>query len=315
MTPVDRDSLRALLPQALVGTVESIEAIRAGLSGAGVYAVTASRGKFVLRVQGRQLDAEYFSQQLRVLHRASAAGVAPRIVHVDEDARAVVSVRIAGAPLAAALADSTQRAAVLGSVVDGLRTLHALDPSEVAAREPMPFARTAWEACRYRPGFPSWAAVLAPTFDELAAVLERDPRRVVSHNDVNPGNLLWDGARAWLVDWEVSGLGHAYYDLATLALFLRLDDDTAFALAARHDGAPLDQTSRDTFVALRRLVGLLAGFTFLGLAGDLTVHAAPTLADAPTLIDCYQALRTGLDVQSPKWQAMMGLALTASAFR
>ncbi len=315
MTPADRDSLRALLPEALVGTVETIEAIRAGLSGAGVYAVTASRGSFVLRVQARQLDAEYFAQQLRVLRRATAAGVAPSIVHVDEDARAVVSVRIAGAPLAAALADSTQRVAVLGSVVDALRTLHGLDPSEVAAREPMPFARAAWEACRHRPAFPGWAASVAPTLDELAAVLERDPRRVVSHNDVNPGNLLWDGARAWLVDWEVSGLGHPYYDLATLAVFLRLDDDAAFALAARHDGAPLDRASRKTFVALRRLVGLLSGFTFLGLAGDLTLHTAPALADAPTLVDCYQALRTGLDVQSPKWQAMMGLALVASAFR
>jgi aminoglycoside phosphotransferase (APT) family kinase protein len=56
--------------------------------------------------------------------------------------------------------------------------------------------------------------------DEISVTLARDPRRVVSHNDVNPGNILWDGAHAWLVDWEVTGLGHPYYDLATLALFL-----------------------------------------------------------------------------------------------
>jgi thiamine kinase-like enzyme len=315
MASVDRAFLLLLLPEAAVGVVESIEPIHAGLSGAGVYAVAASRGKFVLRVQARQLDEAYFAQQLLVLRRASAAAVAPAVVHVDEGARAVVSVRIAGIPLAAALADPTQRGAVLASVVDALRTLHALDMSGVVARDPVPFARAAWEACRHRPGFPTWAGTLAPILDELAAVLERDHRRVVSHNDINPGNFLWDGLRAWLVDWEVAGLGHPYYDLAALALFLRLDDDAMFALAARHDGAPLDHSSRATFHALRRLVGLLSGLTFLGLVDDLEVRTAATPADAPSLGHCYQALREGqLDLQSPGWHAMMGLALLASAY-
>ena len=46
---------------------------------------------------------------------------------------------------------------------------------------------------RSRPGFPSWAASLSPTFDAIAAMLSADPRRVLSHNDVNPMNVLWDG--------------------------------------------------------------------------------------------------------------------------
>src|SRR6478735_2593233 len=232
----DRAFLQTLLPEASVGVIEAIEPIRAGLSGAGVYAITASRGAFVLRVQERQLDDDYFAQQLRVLQRASAARVAPAIVHVDEAARAVLSVRIAGLPLAAALAEPSTRGAVLAAVVDALRALHGVDTQGVALRDPLPYTRAAWQACRERPGFPSWASELAPTLDQLAALLEAEPRRVVSHNDVNPGNFLWDGARAWLVDWEVAGLGHPHYDLAALALFLRLADAEAFELAAAHDG-------------------------------------------------------------------------------
>jgi aminoglycoside phosphotransferase (APT) family kinase protein len=201
---------------------------------------------------------------------------------------------------------------VLGSVVGALRKLHGLDPSGVALRDPLPYTRAAWQACRERSGFPAWAAELGPVLDELAGVLEADPRRVVSHNDINPGNFLWDGARAWLVDWEVAGLGHPHYDLAALAVFLRLDDETAFALAAGHDGAPLDEEARRTFRALRRLVGLLAGLTFLGLVGDLRSLGAPTLNDAPTLADCYAALSSGkLQVQSQQFQLSMGLALLA----
>ena len=100
--------------------------------------------------------------------------------------------------------------------------------------------------------------------------------------------------------------------LATLALFLRFDDGVAFDLAARHDGAPLDERSRASFHALRRLAGMLCGLTFLRLVDDLSVRPAPTQADAPSLGACYEAMRAGeLDLQSPRGRASMGLALLA----
>ncbi|WP_437682552.1 phosphotransferase [Sorangium sp. So ce131] len=308
----DLAALLPLLPEDRVGAVERLEPITLGLSGASVYAVTTSRGAYVLRVQGRQNDEGYFAQQLRVLRRAADAGVAPAVVHVDEAARAVVSARVLGAPVGAALVDPALRGPVLASVVDRLRALHAIDPLDVAERDPLPYARAAWEAGRSRPGFPPWAASLAPTLEAIAATLAGDPRLVVSHNDLNPVNILWDGARAWLVDWEVTGLGHPYYDLAVLALFLRLDDDVALDLVARHDGAPLDERSRASFRALRRLAGLVCGLTILSLVDDLSVRPAPTWADAPSLASCYEAMRAGhLDPQSPRGRATMGLALLA----
>jgi aminoglycoside phosphotransferase (APT) family kinase protein len=300
------------LPEPLVGAVEAIEPISHGLSGAGVWAVTTSRGAYVLRLQSREIDEGYFAQQLRVLRRAAEAGIAPAVVHVDEAARAVLSARVQGMPLPAALGDPAQRGVVMASVVDRLRLLHALDPSDVAERDPIPYTRKAWEAARDRPVFPAWASSIGATIDAIAATLAADPRRAVSHNDVNPGNFLWDGTRAWLVDWEVTGLGHPYYDLATLALFLRVEDEGAFGLVALHDGAPPDERAKATFRALRRLAGLLSGLTFLGLVEDLDVRPAPRREDAPTLLECYEGLRSGeLQLQSLRGQASMGLALLA----
>jgi aminoglycoside phosphotransferase (APT) family kinase protein len=308
----DQSALVHLLPEDRVGAVERVEPITLGLSGAGVYAVTASRGAYVLRIQGREVDGGSFAQQLRVLLRAADAGIAPAVVHVDEAARAVISVRVPGLPVAAALADPAQRGPVFASVVDRLRTLHALDPSGVAERDPFACTRAAWEAGRDRPGFPAWAVPLPSMLAAIAATLAEDPRRVVSHNDLNPGNVVWDGARTWLVDWEVAGLGHPYFDLATLALFLLLSDDVAFELVARHDGAPLDERSRSSFRTLRQLVAMLCGLTFLSLVDDLGVRPAPRREDAPSLGDCYAAMRAGeLALQSARGRASMGLALLA----
>lgn len=309
---VRREDLLAFLPEAQCGVVQNITPISQGLSGAGVYAVTTSRGDYVLRVQSRQLGDDYFAQQLRVLRRVAAAEIAPALVHVDEAARAVVSVRVQGLPASAALANPAERPRVLGAVIEQLRRLHSLDTSGITRQEPLPHARKAWEGQRVRSGFPAWAADLGATFDAIARVLEADPRLTLNHNDMNPGNVLWDGKRAWLVDWEQSGVGHPYFDLASLALFLRLDADASLGLAAAHDGAPLTDVSRASLRALRKLSGLLCGLIFLELVEDFSLGVAASAAEAPTLASCYEAMRTGkLPLRSQAGQLAFGQALLA----
>lgn len=304
--------LLAFLPEERVGAVQSITPLGQGMSGAGVYAVTTSRGDYVLRVQSRQLDEDYFAQQLRVLRRVTDAGIAPALVHVDEAARAVVSVRIQGMPASAALGNPETRPRVLGSVIEQLRRLHSLDTAGITRQEPLPHALRVWEKQRLRPGFPAWAADLKPMFDAIARALAADPRLTLSHNDVNPGNVLWDGQRAWLVDWEQTGVGHPYFDLASLALFLRLEDGAVFGLAAAHDGAPLTDVSRASLRALRKLSGLMCGLIFLELVKDLS-EVVPNLADVPPLGSCYEAMRTGkLLLQSQAGQLALGQALLAA---
>jgi thiamine kinase-like enzyme len=295
-----------LLPEERVGKISAIQPISMGLSGAAVYAVTSTRGELVLRVHRPGAEASHWLQQVRVLRRAADHGVAPPIVHVDEAARAIVSERVAGAPLPAVLADPERRRPAIAGVVAQLRTLHALDPDGVEVRDPVAYVRDGYAAQRVRPGYPGWADGLEPLIASLEATLARDPRRVLSHNDLNPGNLLWDGTRAWLVDWEVAGLNHPFYDLATFAMFLQLDDAVVGKLLVQQEQRPVDDEARATFAALRRLVALLCGLTFLRLVPDLDVLPA----SAPTLMEFYAALRAGrLDLQEARGQGAFALAL------
>jgi aminoglycoside phosphotransferase (APT) family kinase protein len=299
-------ALAPLLPEARVGQVQSIQPISMGLSGAGVYAVSSTSGVLVLRVQPERSDDTLWTQQLHVLRQAAERGVAPPIVHVDEAARAIVSRRVAGAPLPAALADPAQRGPAIASIVAQLRTLHGLDGGGLAVRDPLAFTRAQLATQRARPGFPDLADTIEAVLDQAEAVLAHDPRLVVSHNDVNPGNVLWDGTRAWLVDWEVCGLTHPFYDLAVLAVFLSFDDTTAHGLLAMQEQRPVTDEERATFATLRRLGALLCGLTFLSLLHDLALLPAP----APTLAEFYAGLRAGTyDLQKPAGQAAFALAL------
>ena len=244
--------------------------------------------------------------ELTILRRVSDAGVAPAIVHVDEAARAIVSVRVAGAPLPAALADPAQRGPAVGSLVAQLRALHGLDATGIDERDPLAHARREHAAQRVRPGFPAWADALHPLFDAIEATLARDGRRVLSHNDLNPGNVLWDGARAWLVDWEVAGLTHPFYDPAVFAMFLQLDDAVAHGLLAQLEDGPVDAGAAATFAALRQLAALLCGLVFASMVPDLTLLPAR----APTLSEFYAELRAGtLALQDQRGHAAFALAL------
>lgn len=274
-----------------------------------MYGVTSSRGEHILRVPSARSPKAFWAQQLLIWRRAAERGVAPAIVHVDEVHGAVISKRVSGVPLPAALTDPSVRDNAIADVVRQLRATHAIDPTEVGERDGIEYARLMWEDQRSRPGFPPWAADIGHTLDAIAVVIGRDPRRVVSHNDVNPSNVLWDGTRTWLVDWEVAGLNHPYYDLAAFVSFLGLGADAAHALLQMQEQSPLDDAARATFAALRQLVALVVGCVFLSLVPDLTQRTANTRSDAPTLAECRAEMRAGaLDLQMPAGRAAFGLA-------
>ena len=298
MPALEHPAIAHLLPEAHVGTVIAIQAI-----ATGVYAVRSTRGELVLRVQPN--GGQAWAQQRRVLEQAAAAGVAPAIVHVDEAAHAIVSRRVPGVPLGIALADPGHRGEAIHSVIAQLRVLHALDPRGLDERDPVVLARTRFESQGPRPGFPAWAHGIERILDAIAHTLAGDARRVVSHNDLEPGNVLWDGTRAWLVDWDLAGLAHPFHDLAALAMCLQLDEDAAAGLLASQEQRAIDERERATFAALRRLAALECGLTLLGQLADLAVLPAE-----PTLATFYAELRAGtVHLQDERGRGELALAL------
>jgi hypothetical protein len=129
---------------------------------------------------------------------------------------------------------------------------------------------------------------------------------VLSHNDVNPSNLVYDGARIVLLDWDMAGVNDALYDLATIALFMRLDEAACLRVLAAHDGAPAT-TLPPRFGYLRRLVGALVGNMMLMLARQRG-HTGD--GEALPLGEYYQKMMAGqVSPATPAGQWQFGLAL------
>jgi len=63
---------------------------------------------------------------------------------------------------------------------------------------------------------------------------------IFGHNDLLPANLIDDGSRLWLIDFEYAGFNTAMFDLAGLASNAGMDTHETAALVAEYLGHPPD---------------------------------------------------------------------------
>jgi hypothetical protein len=283
----------------------------AGLSRAGVHRVEADGRVFALKISGETLPLDAWRRRLHVQQLAANEGLAPSIVHVDENRRAVMSEFVTDHSFPAFYGNPHTRGAAIAQLGSTLRRVHDLPlPQGAQAPEPTDHLAGLWSGLV---GFalPDFAA------DAVRRVLAEKPpaaerATVLSHNDVNPSNLLYDGARILLVDWETAGPNDPLYDLATISVFARMDAGECRRLLAAHDDAPVDSLPA-RLVYDRRLVAATASAMFMTLArrsGHRGAAGSETLDSTITLAEFYLRLRTGsVSIATADGQWSFGLAL------
>jgi len=304
----DLADLTACLPPELRGTGTTITRIAAGLSGAGVYRVEAAGHAFVLKVAAATEDQAAWRRAVAIQQHAAAVGLAPAVIYSDDGRRSIVTDLVADRSFVALYRGPGHQAAVelLGTTV---RRLHALPPP--AGAPPLDgrgFLAQFWERLR---GFALPAFVVEAVEGLLAE--EAPPREggpVLSHNDLNPSNLLYDGQAIVILDWATAGPNERLYDPAVLAMFLRMDEADCLRLLCAYQGEPVALLP-DRFRYLRRLVAALAGSASLFLARRLKhPGGADTLEAALPLGGFYQQMQTGaLKLGTPEGQWAFGLSL------
>jgi aminoglycoside phosphotransferase (APT) family kinase protein len=305
-------NLEACLPADLQGPHTTITRIAMGFSGAGVYRVEAAGEVFVLKIAGEGEPLAGWHRKVHIQQLAANAGLAPRVVHVDEARRAVVSAFVVDRSFPAFYWDPRTREAALELLGRTVRRVHELPlPSDADLKDPREPLATHWSRLEANVALPTFVgdAVRRVLTEEAPA---RDRAPVLSHNDVNPTNLVYDGEKLLLLDWDTAGLNDPFYDLAAISVFLRMDEGTCQKLLAAHDGAPVSKLPA-RFAYNRRVVAVLCGAIFLHMArqsGHAGATGVETLESTPSLGEFYQRMRAGsLNPATGEGQWGFGLAL------
>jgi aminoglycoside phosphotransferase (APT) family kinase protein len=299
------------LPPQLRGSGTTITKIATGLSGAGVYRVEANGEVYALKVASTDVPIAVWRSRVAIQTAAAGAGVAARVIHSDEARRAVVSAFVVDRAFSMLYFNPATRGAALALLGKTIRRVHELPiPEGAEAKEPRAFLGEIWATL---------AGLELPPFvgNAVARARAEDPppreRAVVlSHNDVNPSNLVYDGEHLVLLDWDTAGPSDPFQDLAAISVFLRMDEETCLQLLAAYDGVPAT-TMSPSFAYHRRLVAVLCGCAFLHLARQRG-HAGSTADSALELGQFYQQLRAGtVNIAAADGQWAFGLSLVQAS--
>ena len=198
----------------------ALEALPGGLSNHAWRADVGGRRYFVRlgRVGADRLGVDRHSEHA-LLTLAAAAGLSPPILACDPAHGLLVTDYVEGRTWTRDDARVPRNVARLG---ERLRVLHGLPvPAGLAPRS---FAASAalLEAQLCVPGR-EVAALRQAGRSALARLATRQDLAVPCHDDLHHLNLVDDGARLWLVDWEYGGAGDPAYDLASYACQHDLD--------------------------------------------------------------------------------------------
>jgi aminoglycoside phosphotransferase (APT) family kinase protein len=305
-------TLEAHLPPDLRGPTTTITRIAAGLSGAGVYRVEAAGAVFVLKVAAESESAADWHRTLHIQRLAADHGLTPRVVHVDEPGRAVLTAFVTDRSFPAFYRDPRTHEAALEQLGRTVRRIHSVPiPADTPLREPRAFLAQVYRELL--------AGFALPTFAREAiqrvlaeAPLDGERALVLGHNDLNPSNLVYDGEAILVLDWAAAGAADPLYDLAVLSVFLRMDEGTSLGLLSAYDGKPAAALPGH-FIHHRRLAATLAGSYQLHIArqlGHVGATGSETIASTLSLGDFYQRMRAGaLRLGTAEGQWAFGLAL------
>jgi thiamine kinase-like enzyme len=181
--------------------------------------------------------------ELAASRAAHAAGVSPEVVHAEPGA--MVFRHVEGRTLAP---EDLRDAAMLARVAAVLRRVHGEIPKHY--RGPTPFfwvfqvlrdyaARLASDSHRLTAELPRYMAATA-RLEQAVGPIEV----VFGHNDLLAANLIDDGRRLWLVDWEYGAFNSPLFDLGGLASNNELAPDLERRLLELYFDTPPDDLRR-----------------------------------------------------------------------
>ena len=256
--------------------IESAERITNGASGAGIFKIMVNRVQYLLRIEGPPDGLRDPARQYTCMRIAAEAGVAPRVIYANADHGVAITGYIQSKPVQA----KRPREETLRAVVSVVKRLHAtpLFPGLVEYVEGVGMLIRRCQATSILPE--KTFAKYLKFYEELAAVYpRRDTELVSSHNDLNPGNVLFGSEQVWLVDWESAFAADRYVDLAVLANFFAESESDKEVILRSYFGAATSDVHRARLWVMQQVNRIFYAMVILNFVAAARPETKLTASD------------------------------------
>ena len=303
MVPIEKRSVVEKALQVAFGTSTTEEAspMTGGISSALRYRVQIAGQKCVVRLVMMRDALRDPARHYSCLELASTAGIAPSVLYTNAKDGISITRFVQPPP-------RSPGPILLLPLAYSIRQIHALPPFP------------------HMVGFLDWVDNLIESFKASALLPEAlteehfryyaqiqrfyprtDLDTVSSHNDLNPGNLIFDGTKLWIVDWESAFRGDRFVDLAIAATNFMQDEAEIEPFLQAYFGVGLNDYLRDRFFLMRRVSEMYYALGFMSVASSRSpLMVADASMETPTLAQWRAKVGTGESRSTSEGQVLVG---------
>lgn len=323
LLPTEREAVHAALREVLGTTpIEAVAAVSGGTTAARLFRIDAGGRHYLLRKEGavsplQLLRIEGPASTLQNPHQytslriAAEAGIAPRLYYADKGSRIAVMDFIPRRPLGTYAGGLAALAKALGEL---LARLHATPVFPHLVRYPDIVGQLWSHVC----GSGLFAPGVLDRYNEhlehiRAAYVWNDANSLSSHNDSIPANILYDGNRLWMIDWESAYRNDPLVDIVIMSDSIARSPELENTLLRSCLGRVPDDAARDRLRLVRALNRLYYASILLSASAAAPRTAPDTGTEAPTPEEFRAAIRSGqLKARTPAARHVLGKMFLAS---
>jgi len=275
--------LPSLIPAGKIAAVENalqqtfnttdvthMESLAGGLSDSMVYKMALNGQWYVLKLYSPAGVPGNTDGRFECMKIAANTGIAPPLYYLNTEDGLSVSAFVENKPLRAVF---TSPDTLFAELAKTIRSIHAMPafPNEGSLLNTV---EALIGQIRESPLFTE--SIFGNFFEYYDSILKhypwQDTDKVSSHNDLNPNNIVCDGQRIWVLDWDAAFLNDRYVDLAITANFFVTNEaqESLFLDAYFGDGLNLYTSAR--FFIMRQTCYLIYAILMFKLAtmSDIT---------------------------------------------
>jgi hypothetical protein len=268
-----RDAAQAALATAFgAAPLTSIEPITGGASGALTYRILVATRSYLLRIETARDVFRNPQRSYVCLQTASDAGIAPPLRYADPVAGVAIMDFVRQRPVLEYPAGRAGLLRDMGTLITRMQSTLVFPPLIDYPTMLERMLAMLGGSGLFSPG------LLDPHVEGFERIRHIYPwsesAPVSSHNDLNPGNILYDGERLWIIDWELAFRNDPFVDVAIVAENLANIPELEEVLLMAWLGHAPKPVDRARLALMRQLTRLFYGC--LMLSTSIGRHAQET---------------------------------------
>jgi thiamine kinase-like enzyme len=293
--------------------VTDISLLAGGLSASAVYKIVVNNQPYVLKLNSSIQtinDASFTCMEI-----AANAGIAPKVHYLNIAEGISITGFINAVPMATVFITAESK---LQELAKTIKSIHALPlfTKENSLLDTVDGLINQFKASRMLTG---------PVFDECFKYYKLiknyypwdDADRVSSHNDLNPNNMVCDGEKVWIIDWDAAFKNDRYVDLAIIANFYVSNDAHEQLFLQTYFGDSLSDYNKARFFLMRqicRLVYAMLMFKLADTSNPMGMGHNPVMQGIGLDVVKQQLQAGKVNLGSYEGQLLFGKALINEAF-